>query len=540
MAEPHRAAAVLVAAASLLAATAASGQLPVPEPQPETRPALARIAFSADGAVHTIAADGSDRRRLASRGREAFDEDPAWSPDGSAVAFAREDIDDETLAIWLVNRDGSGLRAITPKGPIGAGEAGPAWSADGSRIAFTTGRSDEKSDRFTSSVVTIRPDGTDRQVVHSETSREIVLLSNPAWSPGGDRILFTRFVLFRDAPPALHVVPVAGGVARRLVSNGDSAAWAPGGDRIAYAAAHQRGSNRLCTKLCDGHGEIYVANADGTGRVRLTNSRATDRQPSWSGDGLRIAFESDRNSVQAEIEGSPPEIYSMRADGSCLTWLTNGTAHSTSPDFERGAGLSSDPGGCGAVPREPLVETAMPKELKRPFAAWWLGRVAPNGLLLTHVGADDHTQGFGYHDCGRFDPKECGEFVNVDSLDLCVARNFRSAGRPDTTLSLVRGALLEETKDELDGIGRSVLYTHRTRVVMDTASGFAVERGIIDGLRRFPDEQSSGGKLPSTRLPVSAWRRLRTTKGVSRREAARRRAVAKRLAQLGVKRRLGC
>jgi Tol biopolymer transport system component len=539
--------AVLVAAAvgiALLTSASAPAQLSLPSSEPETRASHAQIAFAADGDIHAIAADGSARRRLTTSGSRAVDQDPAWSPDGSTVAFARLSPKDEREVIWFVNRDGGGLRALTPSAARGTEQSGPTWSADGSRIAFVRSDYDPKPDRMTNEVVSVRADGGDERVIHRETitgGRGVVFFTNPAWSPTGDRILFTRLELFgRDVPPELWVVPAAGGAARRLAANGDDGAWSAGGERIAYSVLHDRGSGRACARFCAGAGEIHAANADGTGRVRLTTSRAHDRAPSWSSDGLRIAFQSDRNSTQAEDEESPPELYSIGVDGSCLTWLTNGTAHSVTPDFERGTGLTSDPGGCGAVPREPLVETGMPKEQKRRFTSWWLGRVAPNGLLLTDVAGDPHSLSFGYHDCGRFDPNECGDFVNVGNADLCRTGGLRSAGRRGTTLSLARGALFQETIDPLDRIGRSVLFTHRTRVLMDTASGFAVDRAVIAGLRRFPATEADEAKLPSARLPANVWRELRSTRGASRREVRRRRAVARRLAQLGVKRGLSC
>jgi Tol biopolymer transport system component len=542
VAEARRAAVACTVVASMLAAAAASAQLPLPEQQPETRTAPARIVFSAAGDIHTIAADGSDRRRLTTTGPGASDRDPAWSPDGATIAFNRFDSTSSGGAIWLVNRDGGELRPLTPGAPRGTEQTGPSWSPDGRRIAFT--RLVERGDKEVAELVTIAVDGSDERVVHSEAKsiEESVYFLSPAWSPSGDRIMFGRDVLGGSAGddfrPTLHVVPAAGGQARRIVTNGWHGTWSPNGDRIAYVSVYER--TRPCGRDCAGMGEIFVANADGSGRVRLTTSLAEDTAPSWSGDGLRIAFDSDRNSTQAEDEGAPPEVYSMRADGSCLTWLTNGTAHSQAPDFERAAGLSSDSGGCGAVPREPLVETdTSAAAARRPFPVWWLGPVAPNGLLLTDVQAKRGEVWFGYHDCGRFDPEECGDFVNVTSRDLCGrGRQLATAGRPSTRLSLARGALLSETHGGESG--RFELYTHRSRVVMDTASGFATGRGLIDGLRQFGREDATAGKLPSTRLPVSFWRELRKRAGVPRREADRRRAVARRLAQLGVSRRLGC
>jgi TolB protein len=55
-------------------------------------------------------------------------------------------------------------------------------------------------------------------------------------------------------------------------------------------------------------------NADGTGARRLTNDPALDLSPSWSPDGKRIAFVSDR--------AGSPQIYLMNADGSGVRRLT--------------------------------------------------------------------------------------------------------------------------------------------------------------------------------------------------------------------------
>ena len=69
--------------------------------------------------------------------------------------------------------------------------------------------------------------------------------------------------------------------------------------------------------------------ADGGHPRRLTENEGSDEDPSWSADGTRIAFQSDRN-----LPGSRSfEVYSIRADGGCLTWLTNGSAVSENPDW---------------------------------------------------------------------------------------------------------------------------------------------------------------------------------------------------------------
>ncbi|HEY3238890.1 MAG TPA: DUF5050 domain-containing protein [Acidimicrobiia bacterium] len=93
----------------------------------------------------------------------------------------------------------------------------------------------------------------------------------------------------------------------------------------------------------DGNNEIYVMNADGSNQTRLTNNPAEDILPSWSPDGTRIAWSSNR------LGGSNYEIFVMNADGSGVTNLTNyagSDRYSTwSPDGNRIAYMSMRDGG---------------------------------------------------------------------------------------------------------------------------------------------------------------------------------------------------
>ena len=79
--------------------------------------------------------------------------------------------------------------------------------------------------------------------------------------------------------------------------------WSPDGTRLAFA------SNR------DFNSEIYLVNANGSGLTRLTDNEAIDATPAWSPDGTRIAFYSSREGRR--------DVYVMSTDGSGLVRLTN-------------------------------------------------------------------------------------------------------------------------------------------------------------------------------------------------------------------------
>ncbi len=73
----------------------------------------------------------------------------------------------------------------------------------------------------------------------------------------------------------------------------------------------------------DGNYEIYTMNADGTGQTRVSNNGANDTLPDWSPHGDRIVFGSNRDGNY--------EIYMMYANGTGQTRLTANAAYDSSP-----------------------------------------------------------------------------------------------------------------------------------------------------------------------------------------------------------------
>ena len=113
-----------------------------------------------------------------------------------------------------------------------------------------------------------------------------------------------------------------------LTNNGISdsdPAWSPNGQKIAFTS--ERDSVEEQTRV-----EIYVMNADGSSVVRVTDNNAVvDSQPAWSPDGTKIAFTTQRDGND--------EVYVMNADGSGQTNLSNNAADDSeaawSPDGQK-------------------------------------------------------------------------------------------------------------------------------------------------------------------------------------------------------------
>jgi Tol biopolymer transport system component len=90
-----------------------------------------RLIFANLGDIYVMNADGTGVTNLTNNA--ASNDGPAWSPDGTKIAFrsSRSGV----VELYVMNTDGSGVIALTADA---AAEGRPAWSSDGKRIAFAS------------------------------------------------------------------------------------------------------------------------------------------------------------------------------------------------------------------------------------------------------------------------------------------------------------------------------------------------------------------------------------------------------------------
>lgn len=215
---------------------------------------------------------------------------PAISPDGRRVAFASDR--GGNWDIWVVNIDGQQPIQVTANP---AHEVHPSWSPDGSDLVFSS--LPERGGQWELWTASAEAGAVKKFIGYGLF---------PEWSPSSDTVVFQRARRRGSRWFSLWTIQLINGEPRMPTEICSSAAhamilptWSPDGSQIAFCSVASAESLRE-----DGRGEfqradVWMVDADGRGRVRLTEGTGANYAPAWSKLG-RIYFTSDRGDETTE------------------------------------------------------------------------------------------------------------------------------------------------------------------------------------------------------------------------------------------------
>lgn len=248
---------------------------------------------------------------------------PTWSPDGSKIAFGRRE-SDNTIDLWVMNADGGEQRRVYDSGSVYLD--GISWHPNGRLVYFSRGYFDGPGN-MSQKIVMVSVGSTETQDapgVDGLWDRHFTY-SHPVLTAEGGQIAFAHYEgyampfrrdiyvgdLSADGMSASHIV--------RLTEEqgGDwTPSWSPDGSAIAWT--HETGVN-------SGDHDIWVMNADGSGKRQVSTEPGQEVDPVWSADGQAIIYAGDA--------GGSYQLYMRHAwgDGELLQ-LTHGGANHVNPD----------------------------------------------------------------------------------------------------------------------------------------------------------------------------------------------------------------
>lgn len=226
-----------------------------------------------NGDIYSVCADGSDVTRLTVD--PAYDGMPAWSPDGTEIAFVSDRSD--AVQVYRMGADGGNVSQVTTD----LQNDDPVWLPGGEQIAV---RTTDGQGLWWWRVIDLN---TNQIVDLTEASYDF-FYQKQAWSPISQEIAYmsmTEQLERNDGSSQIHVKAMDGNYERALTDNiwaNVNPVWSPDGRQLAF--------------LSEMHGEynifaLYVIDVEGGNLHQISEPIYTESAVfSWSPDGKQIAI----------------------------------------------------------------------------------------------------------------------------------------------------------------------------------------------------------------------------------------------------------
>jgi Ca2+-binding RTX toxin-like protein len=233
------------------------------------------IAFERQGEVFVMTPGGSDVTQLTNTGNgNAFSGSPAWSPDGTRIAFvSNRDGDQE---IFVMNADGSNEHPLTSNGSI---DRGPSWSPAGDMIAFASNR------RGQFDIFSMPAGGGAAQRLTNDPALD----DDPDFGPG-----VIAFTSRRDGNEEIYAMTADGQDQTRLTDD-------PGIDETPSISGD--GALVAFTSTRDGNAEIYTVPIGGGEAENITNSSLLESDPDWGTSACSVYGTNQQDTLTAPAGG---------------------------------------------------------------------------------------------------------------------------------------------------------------------------------------------------------------------------------------------
>jgi len=215
------------------------------------------VANDLGGRIFKISIDGDSIIQITQQGRKFY---PSVSPDGKKIAFSTPDSDSiGPRGLRILDLETMEEKFVFPYG------FDPSWSPDGHKLVFCgwIQEGDQWIGGDLGSVVVVDTSGKNPQIIH--LSEEGNGVESPSFSPNGSKIVFRKPYAWGGGVGQIWIVNSSGNYSTKLTKRGGRwPAWSPDGSKIVYT---RYSLNEPYQKAS---GDLFIMNADGSGKRRLT------------------------------------------------------------------------------------------------------------------------------------------------------------------------------------------------------------------------------------------------------------------------------